>query len=307
MEHLRDMGLFVDLVNAMSFTRAAEALGIPKSSLSRRISELEQALGVRLLNRTTRRLELTEAGALYYSRAREIIEAARVAHEQLKGVAEEPRGHLRISMLADFGTIVLAPLMAEFARDYPDITFDIDLSPRRVDLVSEHFDVAIRFGESPDSTLTARRLGTLSARLYASPAYIEQHGMPAHPLDLSRHECLRIPMGPQGSRWTLTRSDGKAEEKVEVGVQGRFAMNNMGMLRRLTCEGMGIGPIDETQAKNDLKIGRLVQVLPDWQRQPIPIYAFTATRLLPAKTRAFVDFLARHMRRGVDGADPLQE
>jgi DNA-binding transcriptional LysR family regulator len=293
MEHLRDMALFVSLVNAMSFSRAADSLGMPKSSLSRRIAGLEAAIGVRLLNRTTRRIELTEAGAIYYARCKEIVEAASVAHEQLKDMVETPRGHLRVSMVADdLGTIMLAPLVAAFARRHPGITFEIDLSPRRVDLLSEHFDVAIRVGEQPDSSMTARRLAMVQPALYAAPAYLGARGCPDHPSVLASHDCIRLPLGQAGGRWTLTR-DGEA---LEIDVGGTFAVNNMGMAKRLAALGMGIGAVDDAMARDEVISGQLIPVLPDWGLAPIPVYAFTATRLLPAKTRAFIDFLANRGR-----------
>ncbi len=294
-EHLRDMALFVDVVNAMSFTRAAERLGMPKSSLSRRVAQLEAAIGVRLLNRTTRRVELTEAGAAYHARCREIVEAAEVAHEELDDLIRAPRGHLRVSMLPDLGVIIFAPLLAAFARRHPEISFDIDLSPRRVDLLSEGFDVAIRVGALADSSMTVRSLATLAARLFAAPGYLEAHGVPTHPHDLARHDCLRLPLGPAGNAWHLTRGD----EAVTVEVSGRFAVNNMAMVGRLAELGMGIAFIHECMAREAMKQGTLVPVLPDWTFPSTPIYAFTATRLLPAKVRVFVEFLATALKSDI--------
>jgi len=294
MEHLRDMALFVGVVNAMSFSGAAESLGMPKSSLSRRIAGLEAAIRVRLLNRTTRRIELTEAGAIYFARCTDIVEAAGVAHAQLRELVESPRGLLRVSMVADdLGTIELAPLVAAFARRHPGITFEIDLSPRRVDLLSERFDVAIRVGEQPDSSLTARRLTTVQPYLYAAPAYLGGRGTPAHPSDLAGHDCIRLPLGASGGRWTLLRGG----EAIEIAVGGTFAVNNMGMVKRLAALGVGIGAVDEIMVRDDIASGRLAPVLPDWSLPPIPVYAFTASRLLPAKTRAFIDFLAERGRK----------
>jgi DNA-binding transcriptional LysR family regulator len=293
MNHLRDMALFVDVVKTMSFTRAAEVLGIPKSSLSRRIAGLEQNIGVRLLNRSTRKIELTEAGAIYFARCKEIVDAARLAHEELKDMVEVPRGHLRVSMAPDFGTMVLAPLIAAFLHRYPDVTLEADLSPRRVDLLSEHFDVAIRIGEQPDSTLTVRRLGSVAAALYAAPAYLAQAGEPGHPAALPGHACIRVPLSAAAARWTLWRG----EERAEVTVDGRVAVNNIAMAQRFAVFGLGIGLLDCGMAEEDVLAGRLRRVLPDWTPVPLPVHAFTVTRLLPAKTRALISFLADRMRR----------
>lgn len=291
-EQLRDMAVFVDLVNAMSFTRAAERLGIPKSSVSRRVAQLERVIGVRLLNRTTRRLELTEAGAAYYGRCREIVEAAEVAHEDLADLVRAPRGHIRVSMLADMATDLFAPALAAFARQYPLVSLDIDLSPARVNLLSDGFDVAIRAGTLEDSSMTARRLATLTAGLFAAPGYLAAQGMPVHPDDLAAHQCVRLPLGAAGNAWNLVRADAT----VTVAVTGAFAVNNMAMVLRLAELGLGIAAIHEFMAAGAVAQGRLVRVLPDWAFPTTPIYAFTATRLLPAKTRVFVDFLTAALR-----------
>ena len=292
MEHLRDMALFVGVVNAMSFSRAAENMGVPKSSLSRRIAELEAAVGVRLLHRTTRTIELTEAGAIYFARCREIVEAAGVAHEQLRDMADTLSGPVRISMLPDLWSMIYAPVIAEFSRLHPRLSFDIDFSPRLVDLVTERFDVAIRVGEPRDSSLVARRLAVIQPRLYASADYLRAHGTPVHPDELAGFDCIRIPLGAAGSVWKLTRG----EETVHVDVGGRFAVNNMDMARRLAILGMGIGVIDEGMAAEDVARGDLVAVTPEWRLSPKPVFAFTATRLLPAKIRAFIDFLVGNAR-----------
>lgn len=288
MELLNDMALFIEVANVMSFRRASDATGVPNSTLSRRISALEKAIGLRLLHRTTRKVELTEAGRLYYERCRRIVDEARIAHEQLGGMLAQPSGVLRASLPVDFAIIHLAPLIAEFARRYPGITFDFDLTPRRVDLVTEPFDVAIRMGELPNSTLIARLLARLSTQLYASPRYLEIAGEPMHPADLAQHECLGF---PKAGKWTLHRED----ETVEVEVGGRFLVNSVGMFRRLATLDLGVVLLSKEIAAEDLMAGRLRRVLPEWQGNPISVYALTETRLLPAKTQRFIEFLQEHL------------
>ncbi len=200
MDHLNDMALFVEVVKARGFRGAAQALGMPNSTLSRRIGALEKAIGLRLLHRTTRKIELTEAGLIYFERCKRIVDEARLAHEQLGELLAQPSGVLRASLPVDFAVTYLAPLIAEFASLYPGITFDFDLTPRQVDLVSEPFDVAIRMGEPENSQLIARPLASLQANLYASPGYLERSGEPRTPADLGQHECLG--MLKVGS-WTL--------------------------------------------------------------------------------------------------------
>ncbi|WP_192564697.1 MULTISPECIES: LysR family transcriptional regulator [Pseudomonas] len=286
MEYLNDMALFVEVVKMRGFRGAAESLGMPNSTLSRRISGLEKAIGLRLLHRTTRRIELTEAGQLYFERCKRIVEEARLAHEQLGEMLARPSGLLRVSMPVDFATIYLAPLIAEFAREYPGISFDLDLTPRQVDLVSDPVDIVIRMGEPPNSNLIARKLASMKRGFYASPRYLELFGEPEQPAQLINHECLRM-RGSGSDRWTLTSETGS--EQVEVG--GRFELNSVGMLRRMASLDLGIALLPEGIAVQDVASGTLRRVLAQWQAPPVSVYALTETRLLPAKTQRFIEFL----------------
>jgi len=290
MELLNDMALFVEVVKAKGFRSAAEAMEMPNSTLSRRISGLEKAIGLRLLHRTTRKIELTEAGQIYFERCKRIVDEARLAHEQLGEMLAQPSGVLRASLPVDFAVTYLAPLIAEFAGRYPGITFDFDLAARRVDLVSEPFDVAIRIGESDSSQLIARTLASLTPYLYASPGYLERSGEPAKPSDLARHECLGI---LKAGSWTL--QDGKRTATVQVG--GRFTLNNIGMIRRLATLDMGVILIPEEIVADDLASGKLRRIMPAWHGTPTPVYAITETRLLPAKTQRFIEFLRERLGR----------
>jgi DNA-binding transcriptional LysR family regulator len=290
MNHLNDMALFVEVARARSFRKAAEAMGIPNSTLSRRISELEKAIGLRLLHRTTRKIELTEAGQLYYARSKRIVEEARLAHEQLGEMLEQPSGILRVSLPVDFATLYLAPIIVDFAQHYPGITFEFDLTPRRVDLVTEPFDVAIRMGKLEESGLIARLIGRHPRHLYASPRYIEASGEPAAPADLAAHECICM---PKVSSWSLHQGMSKVE--VEVGVHGRFTLNSVGMIRTLAVNHQGIALLPEKIVADDLASGQLRRVLPEWQGSPVSIYAVTETRLTPAKTQRFIEFLSSRL------------
>ncbi|ACM28709.1 LysR family transcriptional regulator [Rhizobium rhizogenes] len=289
MELLNDMAMFVEVVKARSFRRAAETIGMPNSTLSRRISSLEKAIGLRLLHRTTRRIELTEAGQLYFERCKRIVDEARLAHEQLGEILTPPSGVLRASLPVDFALIYLAPLIAEFARRYPDIDFEFDLTPRRVDLVVEPFDVAIRMGGSPDSNLMSWELACLPRYLYASPRYLELFGEPNEPADLIRHESLQFPA--QSGVWTLNHG----HETVEVAAGGRFRLNGVSMIRRLATLDLGIAMLAEEIVADELAEGRLRRVLPQWQGAPTPVYAITETRLLPARTQRFIEFLRERL------------
>ncbi len=284
MNVLNDMALFVEVARAMSFTKAAETLGIPNSTLSRRVAALEKAVGLRLLHRTTRKVNLTEAGQLYFQQARRIVDEARLAHERLGEMLQHPSGVLRASLPADFASVFLAPVVVEFAELYPNISFEFDLTPRNVDLVTEPYDVAIRMGEPRDSGLVARLLARLPGYLYASPKYLELAGVPATPEDLAQHQCLDF---PRGRTWRLQCGD----QSREVQVGGRFTLNSVSLVLRLAMLHQGIMFTPKEVVAESIADGSLVRVLPEWHGAPVPVYALTETRLLPAKTQRFLDFL----------------
>ena len=290
MKLLNDMALFVEVIKANSFRGAAEAVGMPNSTVSRRIAELERRIGLRLLNRTTRRIELTEGGRLYYERCRRIVDEARLAHEEISELVDNPSGLIRLSMPIDFGVVYLAPLLAEFAERYPQIKFDLDLTPKRLDLIRDPVDLVIRIGALPDSQLIARPLGTLQRSLFASPSYLARHGVPSSPAALLQHQCLRMLDAP----WVLQ----DAKQKLSLAVQGRYLLNNIGMLRRLTLLGQGIAMLVDEMIDEDLTQGRLQRVLPNWKAETLPVYAITETRLVPAKVRVLIDFLTDQFNRG---------
>lgn len=283
MELLKDMALFVEVCKVMSFRRAAEALDMPSSTLSRRISKLEQDIGLRLLHRTTRKVELTEAGQVYFERCKRIVDEAKLAHEQLGSILEQPTGILRASVPVDFAIIYMAPLMAEFVALYPGIQIELDMTPRQVDLISENVDVAIRMGVPPDSTLIARKLTQFTAQLFASSNYLAKAGIPEHPSQLKQFECIDF---PKVNVWHLQNG----EETVDAEVTGRFKANNVGMIKRLATLDHGIILIPPSSVQDEVKSQQLVPVLSQWQGTPLPVYALTETRLLPAKVRVFIDF-----------------
>lgn len=292
------MALFVEVAKARSFKRAAEALGMPTSSLSRRISLLEAAVGMRLLNRTTRTVDLTEAGALYFSRSKDIVEAARIAHEQLGELAERPRGRLRITTTAEFARLFLGAIIAEYARLYPEVQLHLDLSPERVDLISQNYDLGLRIGQQPDSTLISRQVGVLRTALFASPAYLDAFGRPTVPEDLARHSAIRNHNHADPSVWVLT--DGTALSEVEV--RGSITVNNFGMMRTLAIEGCGVTLLHEPMTVADVSAGRLERVLPGWIVKEVPLFAVTPSRLLPAKTRLFLQLLDDRIPQILEGA-----
>ena len=295
MKRLHGMEIFVEVAKTSNFGRAAENLGMPKSTVSRHVAELERSLGLQLFSRTTRKVQLTEAGELYFARCQRIVAEAQVAHEELQKLIETPSGPLRVNMPADFGTDFLAEAFLEFSQHYPEVTFYLDLaSPEHAGRVFQTCDVAIEIGALPDSTQIARPLGHLSAYLYASPEYLKRHGTPQHPNDLTQHECLEFRTdNGRVTRWPLSRGD----ERIDIPPGKRFSVNSIAMVRSLASLGAGIAILGPAQSVlQEVAEQHLQRVLPDWQAGPFPVYAVTGTRLLPAKTRIFIEFLIDRLR-----------
>lgn len=283
---LDDMYYFVEVAKAMSFRKAAGATGVPTSTLSRRVGALESRVGVRLFHRSTRKIELTDAGRAYYRRCKAIVDQARSAHDEIQASWGETSGSLRITVPADFGSAVLAPLVAEFAALHPRIDFEFDLSSRQADLVSEPFDLAIRIGSLRDSKLISRRLCSLRRSLYASPSYLATNGAPRSPADLKSRQCVGVKAGG-GNRWTLRRNG----ESETVTIRGRYVLGSMMMAKQLTILGQGIGNLTDAIVADDVAAGRLVRVLPSWRASSVPVYAITESRRTPERVRIFIGFL----------------
>ena len=285
-----DLLIFARVAELGSFSRAADRLGCPKSTVSRRIAGLETQLGERLLQRTTRRQQLTEFGQQLLEHARQValeVEAVALLREQRQAA---PSGRLRVSMPSDFANLFLGDMLAAFVALHPAITLELDLSPRRVDLLAEGIDVAVRIGSLPDDAwLAARRLTVFSNGLYASPDYLAERGEPAHPDELLRHQAVRL-LGGQGEPlpWTLRHGDQGGERLPP----GRVSANSPELLLRLARAGGGIAAVPDLFAQPMLQRGLLRRVLPDWCLPPHPAWAvFPGRKLMPAKTRVFIDML----------------
>lgn len=285
---LHDIALFVEVARLSSFTRAAKKLGVSAATLSRRIAAMEGRFATRLFNRTTRRVELTDAGRRYFDRCEHLADDARRAEEVLADASQRAVGCLRVSMPVDLGLHHIGPLLPEFARLHPAVTFELDLSPHHRDLVGEQVDVAIRLGRVTAQHLFGRRVGWVEQRLFASPAYLERRGRPSQPADLSRHDCIVVPAVGGPASWRLARQ----KEIATVAVRGTFAVNNQGLMRSLCERGVGIAALASTQWREPVREGRLVPVLPDWAAPRLAVRALTASRLQPARVQAFVGFLA---------------
>lgn len=285
-----DLALFARIVESGSFSLAAQRADLPKSTVSRRIALLEAKLGERLLQRTTRKLVLTEFGASLLEHARKVVEEVEAAGALVQHRQLAPSGRLRISMPGDFANLGMTFMIAKFIERYPAIQLELDLSPRRVDLVGENFDIAIRMGDLPeDSSLHARRVALERIALYAAPSYIAQRGMPQHPDELLQHELLCLASrggGPQ--LWRLT----KGKTVWERDLPARLVANSPDLLARIACTGAGIAASSNLFAEGSLDKGELVRVLPDWSLPEVTGWAvFPGRRLMPAKTRAFLDMM----------------
>jgi DNA-binding transcriptional LysR family regulator len=285
-----DLLLFARIVEAGSFSMAAQRLGQPKSTVSRRIALLEGQLGERLLQRTTRRLVLTEFGAGLLEHARKVAEEVEAATAMAQHRQAEPSGKLRISMPNDFANLGMTRVLAAFMARHPRVAVELDLSPRRVDLVAEGFDIAIRMGDLPDdATLNARRVAVERFGLYAAPGYIAGHGLPEQPDDLLQHQLLCLLSRSGGpAPWLLRR--GKVQWQRDL--PACLSVNSPEMLSRMACSGAGIAISSAFFTAPYVAKGELVRVLPEWDLPSATGWAvFPGRRLMPAKTRAFLDLM----------------
>lgn len=279
--------VFVAVVENGGFSPAARVLGVSKAAVSKRISLLEKHLGVQLLHRTTRKLSLTEAGERYFEHAVQAQAAARDAEDAVTQLQGQPQGRLRINVPMSFGRLHVAPLIPEYLKRYPGVRVDMVMDDKAVNLVEEGFDVAIRAGDLPDSTLIARKLTPAHSVICASPDYLKRHGRPASPAELIGHNCVLYSYSSEASEWTLIDENGPET----VVVSGNYQVNNSEALREALVRGVGIGRLPTFVAGPDLKAGRLINLFESYRMPYKTIYAvFPERQYMPAKVRAFLDF-----------------
>lgn len=293
-EDLNDVAVFVAVVDAGSFTRAAERLKVSRPAVSKQVSRLEESLGVRLLNRTTRRLSLTEAGRIFHERASRGLEDLAEARAEVTQLQEKPRGVLRINVPMSFGILHIAPLLPAFMREYPELSVEMDLNDRKLDVIEEGFDASVRISDLPDSTLIARRLAPCRHAIVAAPAYLERHGAPKAPADLKEHQVLSYSLQQSALQWHFLAPDGRPEE---VTVGGRLQVNNSLALREALLAGMGVARTPTFLVGEDLRQGRLTALLGNYRSLEVSIYlVYPQRRYLSPKVRAFADFLAAKIK-----------
>lgn len=289
MDRYAAIQLFLRVVDEGSFAAAAGHTGISRAQASKLIRALEEDLGVRLIQRTTRKLSLTEAGRHYHARVAEAMASLAEAAAEAAQRQTEPRGHLRVSAPTSFATRHLGDALTEFLRRNPRIELELDLNDRRADLVRDGFDMAIRIGHLADSSLVARRIAPARVVLVASPAYLKAYGTPTHPQQLESHTALRYTLTAHSDVWSFTK-DG---ETVNVRVHGPLQASNGDVLSAAATRGLGIALQPSFIAGNAIRSGELVRILCDWQLPETSIYAvFPEGRAVPAKTRSLIDFLA---------------
>ena len=283
---LNEVVVFAKVVEAGSFVGAARELSMPKSTVSRKVSELEERLGARLLQRTTRQLSLTDAGRAYYRHAARVLVELGEAELAVTRMQEIPRGLLRVTTPINVG--YLGRLFTTFLEQFPEVTFEMVCTDRVVDLVEEGFDVSVRVGRLADSSLIARHLGSQKSHLVASPAFLAKHPQPMTPGDLAGMPVLVFGALPDPTTWHLVRGT----EHAKVTVEPRFTVNDFDLVYRAVLDGIGMALLPSYRVNDDLREGRLVRLMPDWCTPAAQFHAvYPSTRHLSPKVKAFVDHL----------------
>lgn len=299
MDRLTSMQVFVRVARSGGFAAAARELDMSRAMVSKHVMNLEESLGVRLLNRNTRQVSLTEAGADYLERLQHILAELDEAEESVATLTSEPRGILRVNAPPSFGVFHLVPLLGDFMQINPKVHVELTLTDHAVSVVEEGFDLAIDVGRLADSSMVARVLSHSRLVVSASPAYLEKHGIPQTPADLAHHNCLTSSRFPPRDEWPFRGPEGDTFYHVS----GSFRSNIGDAVHRMAVHGMGLTMLPTYMVGNDLKAGRLQTVLTDFEPEPYAITAlYPDRRYLPVKVRSFVDFLAERF-----GSEPNWE
>ncbi|QGZ42494.1 LysR family transcriptional regulator for bpeEF and oprC [Pseudoduganella flava] len=291
MNKLQAMEVFVQVVDAGGFSKAADNMQLPKATVSTLIQQLEAALSVKLLHRTTRHVSVTADGAAYYERCLQILTDVKEAEESLSRTRLSPSGRLRVESPTGLASEVLVPALPAFFERYPDIQLELGSTDRPVDLIEEGVDCAVRGGELGDSTLIARRIGMIHFVTCAAPSYIERFGTPEHPRDLTRHRCVNYFSAKTGKiyDWDFTR-DG---ERIQVPMPGVIALNDSNAYVQAGLAGLGVIQMTDYLLMQHVQEGRMVRLLPDWTTDPLPVHiVYPQNRHLSAKVRVFVEWVA---------------
>lgn len=288
--------IFASVAAQGSFSRAADVLGLSKATVSKAVSRLERHVGAPLFHRTSRRLVLSESGAMLLEPAKAIAAAAEAAEEAARDEASEPVGQIRLAAPMSYGIAKVAPLLSEFLCAHRGIAIDMHLSDAKVDLIAERFDLALRIGTLPDSSLRARRVRGVTSYLLASPDYLEERGEPRHPAELGEHRCIGYSLASAPESWRFTGPDGN---EAVVRLAGPLRVNNGEAMLPALCAGLGIGMLPDFICERDIAAGRLRPILLGWNPPPIAIHIVTPpSSFRPRRVSALIDFLAEKLSAG---------
>jgi LysR family transcriptional regulator for bpeEF and oprC len=292
MDQIQAMRIFVRVVEAGTFTRAADSLGLPKGTVTKQIQALESRLHVKLLNRTTRRVTVTPDGAAYFERTARLLNDFDEIEASMTNAQANPTGRLRIDVGTSTARMIILPALESFCDRYPDIQVDLGVSDRPVDLISDNVDCVIRAGDLTDQSLVARRIGTLEFVTVASPAYLKRYGVPQHPTDIEkRHHLVSFFAG--GTRRVYPHEFHKGDEHIEMSGPYRVSVNESNAHLAAVLGGFGISQCITFMTESHLASGELIEILPDWTRPPLPVHVvYPPNRHLSAKVRVFVDWAA---------------
>lgn len=294
MDLFASMRMYLAVVDGGSFAAAADKLGVSRAMVSKQIQKLEEHLGTRLLNRTTRRLSLTETGRAFHERSTQIMGDVAEAEQIAGQLTRMPRGVLRVTIPLSYGQHRLAAILGDYTQAYPQVQLDISLSDRKLDLIEDGFDLAIRVGTLPQSDLIARKIGAVRSIVCAAPSYLAAHGTPQTPAELAQHACLGYTLTGSGADWRL---EGPAGAHT-VAIAGPMRADNGDILRLAALRGAGVLFQPHFIVDADLAAGRLVRLLPQWQSAEMGVYAvYPSRKHLSAKVRTFVDFMAQALSR----------
>ncbi|MEK7355953.1 MAG: LysR family transcriptional regulator [Bdellovibrionota bacterium] len=290
---LNEVSVFIQVVQSGSFTQAARQLQMPNSTVSAKVSSLEKRLGLTLIQRTTRKLHVTPAGEAYFRKCLEGLERIRAAESEVVAAQGEPQGLLRITAPIELGTSVIPLVLSNFVAKYPKVNVEVLLTDRRIDLLADGVDLAIRAGELKDSSLISKKLGSATFSLFASPKYLKGRSIPKQPRDLADHQCL--PFTPLGTdAWKLTNG----RSTVTAPLRSRVILNDLNLGKNLAVAGNGIALIPTFFCRQELKDGKLVRVLPEWRTGTSPVhFVYPAQRFVTPKLAAFIELATEPIRR----------
>lgn len=293
MDQITALKVFRRVVELGSFAAAARECRLSPAAVSKNVSELEAHLSARLLNRTTRRMSLTEAGAQYYDRITGVLDELEAADTALSAMQQHPKGHLRVSAPLTLSLVRLSGAIPRFLERHPEVSLDLRLEDRRADIIAEGLDIAIRASDRlEDSSLIARKLTDMPHVVCGAPSYFAQAGTPRSPEDLVRHTCIRFTLSGHADEWVFTRGSRSAR----VPIDGRYAVTSSLAVRDALCAGFGLSLIPRIYVREDIEAGRLRTVLDDWSPVETAVYAvYPSRRYIVAKVRAFLDFLAEEL------------